>query len=391
MERPLLIVGIDPGTTVGYAFCDLTGRVVGQGSGRGLDIDRLVSAASESGRPVIVGCDKAKTPSLAASFAAKFGARVIAPTEDLRVTEKQSLTSGTPAANDHERDALAAAAFAFQRIERLLGRIGRAVRDAGKEALLARVQELVLRHGTSIAAAIALLERPEAPEARAVVQAIGDRQPRREDLILLHNELHELRSQNRMLRARLQALESQQAGLERRLAELRERSRPPRPERALRRHERRIEALALARLDAERERARAAESVERIRRLLVRSRGKTLLKRLATLGWDELQARERQLCLGPGDILLIEDPNSYSERALARLRELDITTLVTRKRPGRAVAAAGFTLVPADRLGLLEDRDVALVDTAELERERQPGILARVLDTYRKERQDTRA
>ena len=45
--KPLLIVGIDPGVTVGYALLDINGNVIKLYSSKELDLDKLISKIIE--------------------------------------------------------------------------------------------------------------------------------------------------------------------------------------------------------------------------------------------------------------------------------------------------------------------------------------------------------
>src|SRR3989344_6928155 len=111
-SRPL-IVGMDPGTTLGYAFLDMDGRLLETGSAKQFPIHLLIRKAMDAGTPLFVGTDKRNVPSAVQEFAAKTGARIMAPAEDLKVQEKKIWTKEHRLRNDHERDALAAALFAY--------------------------------------------------------------------------------------------------------------------------------------------------------------------------------------------------------------------------------------------------------------------------------------
>ena len=112
-DKNLLIVGIDPGITVGYAVLGIDGNLIGLGSSKALDLNSLISEIIKFGRVVLVGTDKFKTPSLVHAFATKLGAEVVNPKEDLKVEEKKESVSDLKHANEHEGDALAAALLAY--------------------------------------------------------------------------------------------------------------------------------------------------------------------------------------------------------------------------------------------------------------------------------------
>ena len=61
-EKQLLIVGIDPGTTLGYAAIDFEGNLVKVWSEKNLDMGSLISKLIRLGRPLIVAGDKEYNP-----------------------------------------------------------------------------------------------------------------------------------------------------------------------------------------------------------------------------------------------------------------------------------------------------------------------------------------
>jgi len=52
-SRPL-IVGMDPGTTLGYAFLDMDGRLLETGSAKQFPIHLLIRKAMDAGTPLFV-------------------------------------------------------------------------------------------------------------------------------------------------------------------------------------------------------------------------------------------------------------------------------------------------------------------------------------------------
>lgn len=155
--RELLIVGVDPGTTVGYAVLDTRGNVLGTRSSKQLELNSIVEEVVGFGSVLAIGTDKRKCPSLVEKAAAKTGARIIAPKEDLFVAEKEMLTknyTAGKAGNEHEKDALAAAIYAYKELEPLLQRIRKVLEDSGKQHMFGEVAEIVVTEGINIKAAL---------------------------------------------------------------------------------------------------------------------------------------------------------------------------------------------------------------------------------------------
>jgi len=114
-----VIVGIDPGTTVGLAVLDLRGNLLHLSSKRGADDSWIFETIRRYGTPIIIATDKSSVPSRVQKIAAQFGARVWSPKEDISVQTKEEIArrfsyrySGPE--DDHQRDALAAAFLAYQ-------------------------------------------------------------------------------------------------------------------------------------------------------------------------------------------------------------------------------------------------------------------------------------
>ncbi len=121
MEKSL-IVGVDPGTTLGYAIIDFQGEVIKVGSSKEFNLDILISELVRHGNVKVVSTDKRKVPGFVYKLSARLGAKVISPREDLKVDFKRSLVK-MKLRNDHERDALSIAVYAFKQCKNLFQRV----------------------------------------------------------------------------------------------------------------------------------------------------------------------------------------------------------------------------------------------------------------------------
>src|SRR3989344_5540755 len=128
-SNKLLIVGIDPGITTAYAVLDIEGKLVHLNSSKQLDLKLIISQIIGFGKAVLVGTDKAKAPRLVEEFAAKLGAKIIVPEDDLRVDEKKKMTNGFSFNDEHQGDALASALFAYREAKPLLDKIDSFARE----------------------------------------------------------------------------------------------------------------------------------------------------------------------------------------------------------------------------------------------------------------------
>lgn len=112
-RRDYIIVGIDPGTTVAIAVLGLDGRLIDVVSSRVMSIPDLIEYISEKGRPVIVATDVVPPPATVEKVKRTFNAVLFTPNERISVDEKVRLATPYGYSNAHERDALSAAAKAY--------------------------------------------------------------------------------------------------------------------------------------------------------------------------------------------------------------------------------------------------------------------------------------
>ena len=113
-KNPFVIVGVDPGTTVGVAVLSLSGELLHLESVRAQSPAELISAISSVGIPVLVATDKAEMPAGVEKIRRVFGAVSWKPKKDILVKEKYAAAVGFSFADDHQRDSLAAALMAYR-------------------------------------------------------------------------------------------------------------------------------------------------------------------------------------------------------------------------------------------------------------------------------------
>ncbi|WP_267641628.1 DUF460 domain-containing protein [Haloarchaeobius amylolyticus] len=122
-RRDHVIVGVDPGTTTAVAIVGLDGQVLDVLSTRTADMAAVIEWVVERGRPVIVAADVTPMPNTVQRVRTSFDAVGWEPDSDLPIDEKQHRTREVGYDNDHERDALAAALFAYDDHEDQFARI----------------------------------------------------------------------------------------------------------------------------------------------------------------------------------------------------------------------------------------------------------------------------
>lgn len=372
----LLIAGIDPGTTIGIAALDLSGKKVFLSSGKNQNLDSIVKELSKHGKPVAVSTDKAKTPSLVSGIATKFGARIIGPEKDVSVVEKRALAGGQDYSNDHEMDALAAARFAHKKLAPLLGRIKRFAQSENKPELFEPITELVVKKEISIKSAFALLTKPETPESE-VIKKVAEKQQIREGAYWkLFDELTTSKETIALLKRQNKKLFNRAQKLQGKLREKKQNTSQPL-----------TDALAplkseLKRLKQELEKLNHEK--KRFENVLA-SLGKIVVaKKMPNLGWHAYQELVRTLGIRQGDVLFVKDASAVSEKAMKEIAKLAELILYSKPPSNQE---QDVTFVPAAGLVKEDLGRFVIVDKEKLVSARQKkSLLREIIKSYQANR-----
>ncbi|UVE51312.1 DUF460 domain-containing protein [Haloferax larsenii] len=200
-RRDRVIVGIDPGTTTAVAVVGLDGRVLDIHSTRTADTATVIEWLIERGRPALVAADVHPMPETVEKFRRSFDAAGWAPPKDIPVDEKLHRTREVNYENDHERDALAAALFAFDDHEDQFERISRKVpAEIDREEVIARV----LGSEESVEAVLREMDDDGDEET----DESGDESPTEPDRSPEEREIRSLRSRVERLESHVEDLKS---------------------------------------------------------------------------------------------------------------------------------------------------------------------------------------
>jgi len=144
----LVILGVDPGTTIGIAVLDFTGKPLLVTSSKVPDRESVIREVLKLGRPVLIAVDSSKPPDFARKLASRLGAVLYTPDYDLPVEEKQkilaeySMLYGIKVPDSHARDALAGAVKAYKSLKALIEEVEsktRGLRSVVREKLIVEV------------------------------------------------------------------------------------------------------------------------------------------------------------------------------------------------------------------------------------------------------------
>ncbi|CAJ36549.1 DUF460 domain-containing protein [Methanocella arvoryzae] len=321
--REHLIVGVDPGTTIGVAVLNLQGELKGLISSRVMSIPDVIEYIREFGKPVIVATDVVPPPDTVEKIKRSFKATLFAPDERISVDEKVRLGKPYGYNNDHERDALSAAVKAFNTYKNKFAQI-----DRKAPSHLANDVKAMAIGGTAIDAAISRLIPKPAAKSRATAPAPGPvegnadvearlaelrEQIRKKDEQIenLRAYVSELKREARDARQRLEARERKLNSLQQRgLDDLRK-------SKEITIRDKEIDRLKKEVYDERKRNAELRSNIDRLKQIRVLEfRGdKSPVKIIENLSKDAIMACDKKLGLKPGDIVFIRDAGGGPQAA----------------------------------------------------------------------------
>ncbi|NWF94664.1 MAG: DUF460 domain-containing protein [Candidatus Thorarchaeota archaeon] len=204
------ILGLDPGTTAAICLIDFEGEIQLLESRKGLTRADIIRKVYERGIPVIIATDTLPVPHMIRKIAATLDTEIYTPGKPVPVSEKQEtareFSHKVRISNAHERDALAAAVYAYRSLLPKLEQVDHHVRSQGLNIDRRHLKALVAR-GVQMNEAIGTLMRhgTQTPE-------VSEEEPMPEhseevSVDLIRNRLEEALAQNRALLARLEDLQ----------------------------------------------------------------------------------------------------------------------------------------------------------------------------------------
>ncbi|NYZ79146.1 DUF460 domain-containing protein [Candidatus Micrarchaeota archaeon] len=203
-----MIVGIDPGTTIGYAIFDLDMNPLLIGSKREMSKEELADMIRKKGKPSLLACDVNPAPDLLLKLASYFNTRIFIPEKDMGDREKSKLVKGMEFSNEHEMDAAAAAMKAFRFYENKLRQIDRVLKEKGISGKAGEIKHLVLNN-TSLSNALLRVDI----EREIEMPKIRSREETRIDLEGKNRQIKEILDSSIELRKAVERLESENASL----------------------------------------------------------------------------------------------------------------------------------------------------------------------------------
>ena len=390
-NQELLIVGVDPGTTVGYAAIDFEGNVIKTHSEKNLDLGALISELIIIGKPLIISGDKQKNPDFVERLAVKLGARVMCPGYDLKVSEKRELLGSYETKNHHETDALASAFFAFKKIRPLLNKINIFIEHYKKEGIKPQLLEFVVGKELNIKGAVEIIEEPEKEETRIIKDVVEERKLTERDFLILYKKFKEakrdislLKEQNTKLMHQIFTLKNDyeymfkqinKSQLDRKMQSL------------LYFKERRIQFFD-GQLKKEQEKIGLMQNeIAALIYFLSNMNSSVLLKKLDNLGLNEFEKKKKILNIREGDVLLVKDPDIISEKTIEEIKGNVNIIFYVKPVSKKIESKLPFVFINAGDASIEENEYFGIVSREEFERAKnKKTLLYKIVEDYKRER-----
>jgi predicted RNase H-like nuclease (RuvC/YqgF family) len=361
-RRAYIIVGLDPGTTTGIAALNLQGELLDLISARAISPSDAIEWIAARGRPLLVATDVFPPPGAVEKLKRSFNATLFSPGSDLSAEEKIALAKEFGYRNDHERDALAAAASAFKKYKNKFLLVEK---KTPPQMDPDEVKALVVR-GYSIENALEQLSpppvaervQPQAAEPPVSAEDAAGRVPLQqlsEQVRNLKGYVEDLRAQlaereeeTRRLSARLDRQRDKEAREIKRQTEIKIRDKEIERLRALLRSERK----QMRHLKQDLSRRKAAEKLAEE----VEASGLRRLKILEAFTKEAVAQAAERWGIEKGDLILLQEPSGGGPNTVDLLAEKEVGAVIWEKEMPNALREHFFER----RIPILSARELAV-------------------------------
>jgi len=412
-DKPI-IVGIDPGMTIGIAIIDLEGNVLYLDSKKEMDRGNIISLIYSYGKPILIATDVKEIPDMVKKLAAQIKAEIYVPSEDIPVIEKlglalRALKNNYPGST-HERDALAAAYKAYLFFKSKLSQVESYVSKMDIDLDVEKIKADVIK-GVSIANAV----EKQINEMIKTELNEGNKK-------IIHNDIKERNCKNgkaaiEELIHKIEKLRTQKAILENKINELNKYIANLQNEIRVSKSKLKEEVLkdeTIEKLNDEIHRLKEIinevstnlsieeKKNEMLRSILFDIMNKKLLliRRVESLTMKSIKKHEGIYGkLNNGDLVLVEDTKNFENKALEYInainipavilsRENDVLSNILRKRGIIPLNKGKYKIIDLDYFTLVEFsiiKDISIQKKASDVSKRETD-LSNIIEEYRKNR-----
>lgn len=402
-RRDHVLVGIDPGTTTAVAIVDLGGTVLDVLSTRTADTADVIEWIIERGRPVVIAADVTPIPETVEKIRRSFDGAEWTPERDLPIDRKQHRTRAEGYDNDHERDAMAAALFAFDEYEDQFDRIAQKIPPQLNRG---EVTARVVAGDETVETVVADLTEDDSTESETETHEPREPSPEEKEIKRLNERIDRLESHIETLEETIASKDERIDEYERELSDARrEERRDARERREVTRLERKTEQLERT-TDEQRDEIKSLEDkLERLKDLWKldhsnfadvseKKQGLVPVKVIEQFTSRAIENADERFGLVPGDVVLLRDASGAGRSTAERLAECD-PRVVLRQGGLSDVAddvlfeheipiapAESVTIQEVDELAVARDREVetAIDGWRERARERRHDQKSELVD-----------
>ncbi|MFC6975295.1 DUF460 domain-containing protein [Halomicroarcula sp. GCM10025709] len=379
-RRDHVVVGVDPGTTTAVAIVGLDGEVLDVYSSRTDDTAATTEWIIERGRPVVVAADVTPMPNTVEKLRRSFNAAGWEPERDLPVDEKKHRTREEAYDNDHERDAMAAALYAYDRHEDQFDRIASKVPPQEE---VGPVVARVVAGEESVEAVLSDITGEDEDDEEETAHEPRELTEEEEEINRLRSRIDRLESHVDDLKDTIQRKDDQLQEKDKQLEKARsEGRREVRKDREVTRLQRRNEALER---DLEEERERREELADKLDRLKAlwkldhsnfadvseKQEGLVPVKVVEQFTRSDIEAADERFGLVEGDIVLLRDASGAGRSTAELLADIEPRVVL---RSGNLSEAADKVLfdhrvpvAPAEMVTVQEVDELAVAREHEVE------------------------
>jgi len=416
-----LIIGLDPGLTIGLSIMDLNGKILKIASYREASRGQIIREITKYGKPTLICVDVYPYPAYVEKVAAALNSRTYTPRSVMTVSEKNEISrklamqQGVLVKNAHQRDSLASAYKGYTKFKNEFEKIDRKYYDKFDRSIRDEIKDLIIK-GKSLIEAENVINQSlveEKVKPPTAVKEKEDTPPISTDdlnskIIMLQEQLDWERKKNSELYIEYQSLEEKVEYLENKLLEGKsEYMETLQREKAFIVKENEISFLREKMNNLEQELERYEDRVDELKKvsLLRGIEGWVPLKVIRKFSQEEIESTAKTYGLGPGDVVLILDSTGGGGKTAEQLLSYRIKGMIGNvdqlsynaklKLFEEEIPMAKPTdveIIRIDEIAVIKEEDLKkMLESAKKEldirvADKKEGILDSLLDEYRDER-----
>ncbi len=418
-----LIVGIDPGLTVGLSIMDLNGRILKIGSYREASRGQIIREITNYGKPSLICVDVYPYPSYVEKISSTLNSKLYTPRSVMTVSEKNEISrklamqQGVNVKNAHQRDSLASAYKGYVKYRAEFEKIEQKYYDQYDRSLRDEIKDLMIK-GRSLIDAVEEINKSltteieikkDATKPVSVKKPAPDIAEIKREIDIIQEQLDWERRKNTELYSEIQGLEEKLEYLQFRLDEDKtEYIERIQKEKAYIIQENQISHSQERISQLENEIERYIDRIDELKKVvwLRGHKGWIPLKVIRKFTQDEIERTAENYGLGPGDIVLILDTTGgggqtaeklFSYKIKAVIGNVDHLSYNAKKKFSESqipmADSKDVEIIRIDEIAIIKEDDLnTLVTEAQKEidiivTEKKKSFLDGLVDEYRKERE----